>query len=323
MDKIENKKPDKKRLPEFFRDNIQKIIIFLCCVLYMTQGIFDVVKKEATIWEILGNIGISVVVGVLISSSLNSMGLKDGRRSDIFINSMKAYGGAKQKATPLFDKLPAWCEYKNAWELEMKRKEIIQSNGLSWKAYKFGYYDKHPEKLNDKQKKALEKVKECTVYRLTSQELLSDLPKNFQTDNRFGESEREFETRNFLYDIISKIFMGIVLGLYGLEPLLTGENFAEIIPGIIWNTMQILLWLSLGLMKYAKARSFIEDEYRQTHIIQKTELLNEFMVTMEKNPNVVKEYDEDEYINNYIDEYIKLNATKKEGIVNEQETILG
>jgi hypothetical protein len=321
MDTAENRKP-RKKFPDFFRDNIQKIIIFLCCALYMSQGIFDVVKKEATIWDILGNIGISVIVGVLISSNLNSMGLKDGRKSEIFTTSMKAYGAAKQKATPLFDKLPAWCEYKNSWELEMKRKEIIQSNGLSWKAYKFGYYEKHTEKLNEKQKQALEKVKDCTVYRLTSQELLSDLPKSKLTNNRFGESEREFETRNFVYDLVSKIFMGVVLGLYGLEPLLTGENFREVLPGIIWNTMQILLWLALGLMKYSKARSFIEDEYRQTHIIQKTELLNEFMITMDKNPKVVEEFDEDEFINEYIDDYIKKNIKEKKDVTYEQKAIL-
>lgn len=305
----------RKKLSEILKDNLQKIIIFLVSILYISQGLFKLQRKEATLWDVLGSIGLSIIIGVLISSNMRIMGLRDGRKSDVFVASVKTYGKAKEDATPHFDKLPSWCEYKNSWELEIKKKEIIQENGLNWKAFKLGYYEDHKEKLNEKQLEALENVKNCKIARINSQELLSDLPKNkFRSTNRFGESERDYTNRNNLIDFLTKSFIGICSGLYGLMPLITGDNATEIISGIIWNASQIVIWLAFGLMKYVDAKSFIEDEYRQSHIIQKTELLNEFIVTMEKNHGIIDEYDEDleldEYINKYIKEKEKMN--KKE-----------
>jgi hypothetical protein len=296
----------RKKLSDILKENLQKIIIVLVSLLYISQGLFKLQRKEATLWDILGNIGLSIIIGIMISSNMRSMGLRDGRRSEIYMNSMKTYGQAKEEATPNFDSLPAWCEYKNNWELEIKKKEIIQGNGLNWKAYKLGYYEDHKEKLTEKQLKALEDVKACKIARISSSELLSDLPKSkLKSTNRFGESERDYASRNNVIDFLTRSFIGICSGFYGLWPLMTGENATEIISGVIWNATQIIIWIAFGLMKYVDAKSFIEDEYRQTHIIQKTELLNEFIVTMKNSPNVIHEYDENLELDEYIDKYIQ------------------
>lgn len=316
-------KKNKKKLTDLIKENLQKIIIIIVSIIYIFQGIFALRTKDTTIWDILGNIGMSVVVGVIISSSLNSMGLRAGRYGDIFMGSMEAYGLAKNKATPYFDKLSSWCDYKNAQELEAKKKEIIQNAGLNWKAYKFGYYDdkKNLEKLEERQIKALKDVKFCKIYRLVSYELLSDLPQQKSLSifgktiipKRFGEDEASYKTRNAISNLFSRIFMSIICGAYTLMPLINADNKAEIIAGMLWNAMQILMWLTFGIMKYMNAKSFMEDEYRQTHIIQKTELLNEFIITMEKNPSVIVDYDEDAEIDQYIVEYInKMKSNEKQ-----------
>ena len=316
-------KKNKKKLTDLIKENLQKIIIVIVSIVYIFQGIFALRTKDTTIWDILGNIGMSIVVGVIISSSLNSMGLRAGRYGDIFMGSMEAYGLAKNRATPYFDKLSSWCDYKNAQELEAKKKEIIQNAGLNWKAYKFGYYDdeKNLEKLEERQIKALKDVKFCKIYRLVSYELLSDLPQQKTVSifgktiipKRFGEDETSYKTRNAISNLFSRIFMSIICGAYTLMPLINADNKAEIIAGMLWNAMQILMWLTFGIMKYMNAKSFMEDEYRQTHIIQKTELLNEFIITMEKNPSVIVEYDEDAEIDQYIVEYInKMKSNEKQ-----------
>lgn len=316
-------KKNKKKLTDLIKENLQKIIIVIVSIVYIFQGIFALRTKDTTIWDILGNIGMSIVVGVIISSSLNSMGLRSGRYGDIFMGSMEAYGLAKNRATPYFDKLSSWCDYKNAQELEAKKKEIIQNAGLNWKAYKFGYYDdeKNLEKLEERQIKALKDVKFCKIYRLVSYELLSDLPQQKTVSifgktiipKRFGEDETSYKTRNAISNLFSRIFMSIICGAYTLMPLINADNKAEIIAGMLWNAMQILMWLTFGIMKYMNAKSFMEDEYRQTHIIQKTELLNEFIITMEKNPSVIVEYDEDAEIDQYIVEYInKMKSNEKQ-----------
>ena len=70
--------------------------------------------------------------------------------------------------------------------------------------------------------------------------------------------------------------------------------------------------MSLSLLsRYSSAKSFIEDEYRQTHIIQKTEYLNEFIITIQNNPSVLLEYDEDREVQEYLDELMKEKENTK------------
>lgn len=324
-----NEKPVKRRknIIEFFRDNFQKIVLVLICVIYVVQGLFKFQRKEATLLEIAGSIALSVFVGLVISTNLRAMGLKSGRNSDIYAASVQTYGEVKQKATPMFDKLPSWCEYKNAQELEFKKKEIIQGAGLNWRGYKLGYYDENQEKMNDVQKKAYQEAKNCRIIKFYSNELLSDLPKiDLRTQNRFGKTEKEYKREENITDFVIRIGLGIVGGLYTLQPLLDGGNKQEIIAGIIWHAVQIILWFAIGILKFSDAKSFIIDEYRHTHIIQKTELLNEFIVTMENNPKIIEEYDEDLEIDSYIEEFLKKREVKEEKIneqkSNEQEAVL-
>lgn len=316
---MNNQIKKRKNIWEFIRDNFQKIMMILICVLYISQGLFSLEKKDATLVEIIGNIGLSVCVGYIISSNLRSMGIKSGRTSEIFLASMETYGEVKQKATPMFDKLPSWCEYKNAQELEYRKKEIIQGAGLNWRGYKLGFYDEYPEKMNEIQKKAFAEAKNCKIIKFYSNELLSDLPQlDIRTKNRFGKTVKDYKKSEAIPEIISKISLGVICGLYTLQPLLTDGNINEKIAGIIWNTMQILLWLIMGMLKYYDAKSFIVDEYRQTHVIQKTELLNEFIVTMQNNPKIIEEYDEDLEIDKFIEEFLK-KREKKEELLNEKD----
>lgn len=303
----------KAKLSGKIRDNIQKVAIFAVSIVYVFQGLFSFVERDSTVLEILGNIALSVIVGVVISSSLNSMGLRDGRRSEVFINSTKAYGEAKGRATPMLDSLPKWCRYKNADELEQAKKNIILSAGLSWKAFKFGYYDEHNDKLDDEQKEALQRAKNCKILEFAYSNLLSDSEFSNNTGKgvinkikgkfygRFGRGEKDYLLSGSVGDFASRIFTGIVCGLYMLVPAISGAAMAK----IVWNTLQVALWLGIGILKYSNAKYFMENEYRQTHIIMKTEYLNEFIATMENHPEVIEQDVEEIAINKYIDEWIK------------------
>lgn len=324
---METNQTGNKKRARFFssiKENLQKITICLVSAIYITQGMFSITKKETTIWDIIGNIGLSIIVGLVITSSLNTMGLKDGRKSDEFNNSMKAYGLAKLEATKYLDKLSPWCEYKNFQNLEIRKKEIIQDSGLNWKAYKFGYYDEpnNQIRLTKEQAKAIEEAKHCRIPKITYSEMVSDLPKKrhhiFGKEQAFGETEQDYKNRNLYLDFFYKILMAIVGGLYALTPLLTKENAMEMLSGVIWNTTQIIIWLTLGVLKYINAKSFIIDEYRQTHVIQKTELFKEFVITMENNPSVIENYSEDIEIDKYIQEFLQKKESESNIKINEE-----
>lgn len=312
MDLQETGKNVKTKAKQSIKDNMQKLLILAVSALYVAQGLFSLQQRETTVIEVLGNIGISLVVGIFISSCFNSMGLKDGRNSELFVGSVKAYGVAKEKATPFFDKLSAWCDYKNTQDLLSLRRTIIQEAGLNWKAYRFGYYDEHQEKLNDRQKEAIKNAKNAKILKLNSQELLSDLPITTKgkipffgsESKKFGEDKADFQRRTTITNAITKIGMGLVCGLYTLIPLITKDNAQEYIAGVIWHSTQIAMWLIFGYVQYFGSKSFMEDEYRQTHIIQKTEYLNEFVITIQNNPDIINNEEEEIEIDKYIQEFI-------------------
>lgn len=313
---------EKKKLSVTVRNNLEKISIFLISFFYVFQGIFQITDRGQDIMSVLGNIMLSILIGVAISSNLTQMGLKDGRKSDKFVASDELYGQTKERATQYFDKLYAWCEYKNDQELNAKKRDIIRNAGLSWKAYRIGYYK--DKELNPEQQKAIDEANACKIEKINNRILLSDLPQDEmsilfgkQKEKRFGKSEREFKKQTLAVDLITRLFISFVLGYYTLAPLINGDNWKSVISQLLWHFMHILIWLTFGVLKYSNAKSFIEDEYRQTHLIQKTELLNEFIVTMQNSPQVVEQFDIDnDDIDNYINEIIK----EKEQ--NDKETIL-
>lgn len=313
---------ERKKLGVVVRNNLEKISIFLISFFYVFQGIFQIKNNGSNVISIIGNIALSVLIGVAISVNLTSMGLKDGRKSEKFIASDKLYGETKEKATPYFDKLYAWCEYKNDQELNAKKRDIIRNAGLSWKAYRIGYYKDHQEKLTQEQQKAIQEANACKIEKINNRILLSDISsdKSFfgkKFEHRFGKSEREFRMQTMAMDVVSRLFISFVLGYYTLEPLINGDNWQTVISQLLWHFMHILIWLTFGVLKYSNAKTFIEDEYRQTHLIQKTELLNEFIVTMQNSPQVVEQFDaNNDDIDNYLEELLK---EKKE---NDKETIL-
>jgi len=316
---------EKKKLSVVVRNNLEKIVIFLIATFYIWQGVFKITDRNETFISVLGNILLSVVIGIAISLNMTQMGIKDGRKSDKFIKSEELYGTTKELATPYFDKLYAWCEYKNDQELNTKKRDIIRNVGLSWKAYRLGYYKEHKDdlSLNENQLKAINEADSAKIEKIESRMLLSDLPTSHlsllfgkKEQKRFGKSESDFKKQTLATDLITRLAISFVLGYYTISPLINGSNWRDIMANMIWHTLHIVIWITFGTLKYSNAKLFMEDEYRQVHLIQKTELLNEFIITMKNNSKVVDEFDvNQDDIDNYLDKLIK----EKE---NEQKTIL-
>lgn len=309
----------KVNIGNVLKENIQKIAILLMSVLYIVQGVFEFTKKNTTILEIIGNVALSFVIGVLIKDNLVSLGLKDGRKHDDFKQSLQYYAQVKEKATEYFDKLPEWCRYKNAKELEWIKQDIITTAGLSWKGYKYGYYEVHPEKLDEEQKKAIEKCKKAKINKLSSDELLSDLPSaKRKFGKRFGLDEKEYQLKTNIQSILSKIATALICGFFTLSPLINASNWREVLAKVLWNAIQIVMWLAFGVVSYANAKSFILNDYRQSHIIQKTEYLNEFIQTMKNEPKIIETYNKDEELDEYINEFVKAKLEPKSEVVNNE-----
>ena len=119
---------------------------------------------------------------------------------------------------------------------------------------------------------------------------------NNNQDNKSDESNQnivndfmnQFGTKdNILKDAIMMLFWSAIFSGYILMPIINGDT----LPSVLWNTWQVICWVAGGVSKYQDAKDFMVNEYRQTHLVEKTETLGEFLSIMENNESLLDKYD--------------------------------
>ena len=108
------------------------------------------------------------------------------------------------------------------------------------------------------------KIKHLSASSLTSDGAEYDNPYDF------GRSKREFSKGKGIYDALSRIIMAIIFGYFGVT-LVSEINLAL----IIWNTLQIVMYITGGVIGMYSAYMFIVDDYRMS-IIRKIDQLQRF-----------------------------------------------
>lgn len=276
------------------KNKVYILAIVIVSAGYIFYGWFSLSKTGKSVIEIIGSCGMALIIGLSITTFLRKEGLKNARNSDLFKSSQEIYADVKEEITPYSDKLPMFCAYKTEQETNnLKREKIINVN-LNYSRWLDGFYDNEIiyNKLEDYQKEALEEVKKIKIEPYKSSELLSDLPnQKYKNEKRFGIDTKEYERYKMVSSLLSKILIAIISGYYTLSPL-KDNNIAQ----TLWNSIQIAIWLLFGSLDYNNAKDFILNEYRQTHIIQKTALLNEFKTIIQKDPTKLDKYDDYELL---------------------------
>lgn len=298
-----------ERAREIIKKNMSRIIIILICISYVLQGMFAIVKADFDLETFLGRIGTSLICGLSIYTSMRESGIQDGKSSDNFIGSLQLYAVTKTKIEKKY-LLNAFCIYKNKQAIEEKKQQILEQNGLDYILYKKGRYNEETKlylTLNDDEKKVLKIVnKQSFVVRtINTKYLLSDSPKLNVRKLKKGEitiDVAEYKRRSFITDLVTMIMWAAIFSFYGLEPLINGFSWGK----ILWNLWQIICWLSCGITKYISSRDFIENEYRQSHLVYKIELLEEFIQIVEQNQSLLEPYD-------YIGKEIKKEEEEQDG----------
>lgn len=294
-----------------FKDNLNKIAIALIGIIYIGYGAFQLsTREDASIVEIIGNISISLFVGIAIALCMRRDGLKSGRRSDIFMEANAEYVATRSRIAPNLDKLSAFCIIKNKNDLEEAKRNTIEEAGLNYKAWINGFYkDYDKEKLTDEQKKALIEVEHIKIERLTSSVLLSDSPKmsarKLAKYGRFGKNSEQFLAEKTIGNLATSLMWAIVFGYFTFKFVGDSDTLSQ----VVWNLFQMILWLTNGVIKYFDARDFMVNEYCETHIVAKTQYLKEFEATLINNPSLIIKYSADEEI----EEFLKKKESEDNG----------
>lgn len=294
----QNKKNKLNAFASWVMDSVDKFVVLGVSILYVIQGLFTIQRSDKSLIDILGTILEGFIVGLTVYMTMRRMGIRQGRKSDEFVSSLQLYANTKEETKAFRHKSNAFCRLKNEENLLNAKIEFLEDNGLNYNLYEKGFYDSQESRerlgLEEYQIKALDEVKNIKTYKIKPRELYSDLPKMSKRQESiygmWGKDEKSFSIIETTKDAISMLVFAFVGGYWVLSPVLTDEGLSN----AIWNACQLLIWFGFGLLKYYGSYYFMITEYRQTHIIQKIELLNEF-ISIEKNrPEKLDRYDHEE-----------------------------
>lgn len=284
------------KVKNFIKDNMSKIMLVAIVLTYVGQGCFELVQREWDISAFIGRMGASLIVGMSIYSSMRMSGLSDGRKSAEFKASYKLYAENKERVSKTKQyKLTAFCAYKNDQSLEEAKQDLLEEYGLQYKLWVRGSYNTNTELYNQldvDQKKCLKFINSgrLKTFNLNTRFLLSDSPKLSKKDLMKGtisRDEKDYTRSSTAKDVLMMLFWSIIFSGYILMPIINGET----LPSILWNTWQVICWVCGGVAKYEDAKDFMINEYRQTHLVYKAEILGEFLSIMTHDESILDDYD--------------------------------
>lgn len=292
----------------WIKENISKLILIPIALFYILYGIFALTRKDADILEIVGSIALGLFTGTIMYINLMRAGIQDGKKSDEYKAKEKEHTKVSEDIVEYQDKLPAYCNFKQRQELENERVAILQNAMLDYKAWQYGYY-KNRMDLTPVQLEALERVKNIKIDPIKPSDLLTkDNRRNKTKYGRYGRNSGDYIRGKSFISILTTVAMAIVFGYYALEPVIMNK---DTISKLVWNTLQIILWLSFGFIKYVDAKTFIIDEYSENNIVVKTSYLKEFLAIIKTNPNLLDEYEDPK--DKEIREFIKRKEEEQNG----------
>ena len=271
-----------EKVKDFFFRNLGYIIVALVSTIYIATALFKIDETGKTVGQIIADGTLVFFLGVFINRVFDLQGIITGDRDERVIKTIEVHGETVMKISPHIDKLDDWCKVKNEENLRVQRTRILASEGLKYD----DYFNKDgsakdikadEEKLKNKLLKKTEKRRIACFNKalhlkltpLSAGELTSEGTKK-QDPYNFGRTKEQYEKQVALKDIISKICIAIIFGYYTVKAI---EDFSYV--ALLWNCLQVGLFLIMGTIKMIRSYIFITDEYRG-RIVKKTNNLEMF-----------------------------------------------
>ncbi|MBQ7761888.1 MAG: hypothetical protein IJ400_07520 [Clostridia bacterium] len=285
----------KKNFTELFYKNVHYITVVLISLIYIGGSMIMISKTGRSVSEIVGTGLLSMIVGFLINGIFRQIGVQRGDEDEKMQATTRLHSQTVEKAMPYIDKLDSFCQRENASTRKRLRGGILLEAGMDYKSYfddegkqichEYRLYSKEDVKSagffggmslkrkNHQRKKALDKAVTLKLNQLTPQALTSWGGKS-ENPFDFGKSKTKYTRGQNATDLVLRLLLAIVFGYFGVS--LVGEiNVAS----IIWNTLQIVMYLCGGVIQMYSAYVWVTDTYRGT-IMQKIDLLERFLHTL-------------------------------------------
>lgn len=271
-----------EKIRDFFKQNIGYFIVALVSIVYIATAFITVDETGKTIGEIIADTAVVFFLGLFINRVFDLQGMMNGDRDERVQMAIVTHGETVVKISPYIDKLDDWCKLKNEENLKVQRTRVLASEGMRYEDYfnedgSAKDFKPDEEKLKNKTLRKTEKARircfkkalHLKLTPITAGALTSEGGKK-QDPYNFGRTKGQYETQTSVKDIITKICIAGIFGYYGVR-LIQDFNYAT----LIWNGLQVAIFLIMGCIKMYNSFMFVTGEYR-TRIVNKTNNLEMF-----------------------------------------------
>lgn len=275
---MENKK---KAFIELFYKNAGYVAVVLVSLIYIASSLILISKTGKSVYEIIATGALSMVVGILITGIFRSIGIQRGDADERTAATDKLHSDTVESIIPYVDLLDGFCEVENERALKSIRTKILAKEGLKY-AECFDENgvslplkaDESAKSYNKKQRaynKAVNlKIKPLAAANLTAEGVNTDDPFNF------GKTKKQYTAQGNTSDIVVRVVMAIIFGYFGVA-FASEINFGA----IIWNTMQVIMYICSGVMQMHNSYIWVVNDYRNNKI-RKIDLLDKFRIYAEQ-----------------------------------------
>ncbi len=264
------------KLVSFFKKNFINFILVVVTAAYLFLDFFSIdILADFTWYKILGIFTINFGFGYAITELLANMGLQAGQTSPKYIATLNEYGKQKEKTDTFSEYADAFCDKYNVLNRERILHEYYLSYNLKYELVKDNLYKL--DTLTKQQRKAIRwQNHRVKVMNITPKYLYSLSNQPYRNPKKTVDIPTHIAKRN-TKKIASKIVFGLAFSMLVFN-WVTNPSWANFLSSLI----KVATWLVMGAISYFQEYQFITQDYLQNTVIDKTDLLVQFINEYEK-----------------------------------------
>lgn len=270
----------KKSFVDIFYKNAGYFAVVLVSLAYIASSLILISKTGKTVAEIIATGALSMVVGILITGIFRSIGLQKGDSDERLQATEKLHSQKVDEVIPYIDMLDDFCSEENKRVIKNIRTKILAKEGLRYDDC-FDENGVSRELIVDtraknykKKLRAYNKAVNLNIKPLVGSNLTAE-GVNMEDPFNFGKTKKQYAASHNSSDLIVRGVMAVVFGYFSVA-FADSVNFAS----IIWNTMQIIMYVAGGVMQMHNSCMWVVNDYRHNKI-RKIDILEKFKLYAE------------------------------------------
>lgn len=273
-----------EKIGDWFKQNMFLLGVGIICLGYILRGYVKIEETGDSLLEIIASGAISFIVGFLICKLLQLQGILKGEMADSVKTTNKLYASTLEKISPISHLLDDYCEKKNDETYKRLQRKIIASARIKYEDFLENNIDE--TKLDKDQIIKLRKARKIKITPLSAAALTTDNNKDEDPYN-FGMTVAQFLRRSDAKKVLTKLLFAVVFGYFGVSFV-----FGASLASLIWTSIQVSIFLVMGMLDYLKSFLFMTGPNRQRTLRKNNELevfINDMKAQGKYNPQVKTE----------------------------------